>query len=66
MSKATNSELLRRKLDKFLTLEEYHGKDPNSMRVRDAFWAGVGAHKKLLMNKAKAAKRNSVKLKEEK
>ncbi len=57
MGRATNSEWLQRLLNKFLTVDEYHGRDPHSERVRLAFWKGVGAHKKLLMSKAKAEKK---------
>lgn len=57
MARATDSEWLRRLLNKFLTVEEFHGRDPQSERVIAAFWKGVGAHKKLLMSKSKAAKK---------
>lgn len=57
MAKATDSEWLLRLLNKFLTLDEYHDRVPESKRVRLAFWKGVGAHKKLLKSKAKAAKK---------
>ena len=58
MSRATHGELLKRKLDRFLTSEEYN--DPiGSKRVVDAFWAGVQAMYKLQQNQKKkeAAKR---------
>lgn len=57
MARATDGEWLSRLLDKFLTLDEYHGRDPHSERVIAAFWKGVGAHKKLMISKAKAAKK---------
>lgn len=59
MSKATNSEWLTRLLNKFLTVDEFHGTAPHSARVRLAFWKGVGAHKKLMMSKAKAEKKKA-------
>lgn len=59
MAKATDSEWLLRLLNKFLTIEEYHGRAPESERVRLAFWKGVGAHKKLIKSKAREAKRES-------
>lgn len=58
MSRATDSELLTRKLNQFLTPEEYN--DPITYkRVHEAFWVGVRAHYKLKQNKQKkeAAKR---------
>lgn len=53
MAKATHAEWLQRLLNKFLTLEEYHLRDPKAERVIQAFWKGVSAHKRLLKSKAK-------------
>lgn len=57
--RATNSEILLRYLNNFLSVEEFHNRDPNSERVRLAFWKGVSAHKKLLMSKAKSERRKA-------
>ena len=56
MAKATRSELYLRKLNKFLTVEEYN--DPvKSARIRSAFWAGASAARSLAESMKKARKR---------
>lgn len=55
MAKATRSELYLRKLNKFLTVEEYN--DPvKSERIRAAFWAGASAARSLVESMKKAKK----------